>query len=124
MKRKFCCDASQEMYEDYYMRQTGRGTMPVYAGAHYQRGHGLGNIFSGLLRHVVPILKANAKNIAGNLLNTGMNVAGDVITGKKKLGQSLIEHVPQGIKRTAQDFTFHSDGGVEQKRHRPAAALA
>ena len=34
MKRKamFCCDASRDMYEDYYTSQTGNG-MPIIVGA-------------------------------------------------------------------------------------------
>ena len=64
-------------YEKYYADQNG-GTLPVYGGVAYQRGHGLGNtlntmrIIGGLLPHVIPfakevfrdgILKAGMKRI-------------------------------------------------------------
>jgi hypothetical protein len=117
MKKKFCCDASRGMYEDYYMRQSGSGSdMPVFVGARYQRGHGLGSILSGLFRHVLPFLKANAKNFATNLLRTGVTVAEDVFDGNKKLSESLKERVPQGIKRTINDLEFQSGSGSRKRR--------
>jgi hypothetical protein len=35
-------------YQDYYIHQAGKG-YPVFSGRRYQRGHGLGSIFGGLL---------------------------------------------------------------------------
>jgi len=55
----FCCDASRDMYEDYYTNQHGDG-MPVFAGARHQRGHGLGNVFGGLLRNVLVAIATSA----------------------------------------------------------------
>jgi len=104
------------MYEDYYAHQAGGGSMPVFAGARYQRGHGLGSILSGLFRRVLPFFKANGKNIASNLLKTGAEVAGDVLEGRKKFGDSLKERVPQGIKRTAQSLKFQSGSGYGKRR--------
>ena len=52
MRRKlYCCDASRRMYEDYYTGQVG-GNIPLFHGARYQRGHGLGNVIGGLFRRV------------------------------------------------------------------------
>ena len=82
--------------------------MPVFAGARYQKGHGLGSILSGVFRRVLPFLKANGKNFAVNLLRTGVDVADDVFDGGKKFTESLKERVPQGIKRTVQDLKFQS----------------
>ena len=117
MKKKFCCDASRDMYEDYYMQQSGGGgAMPGFAGARYQKGHGLGSILSGLFRRVLPFLKANGKNFAVNLLRTGVDVADDVFDGGKKFTESLKERVPQGIKRTVQDLKFQSGSGLGKRR--------
>ena len=116
MKKKFCCDASRDMYEDSYMRQSGGGDMPVFAGARYQKGHGLGSILSGLFRRVLPFLKANGKNFAVNLLRTGVDVADDVFDGSKKFTDALKERVPQGIKRTVQDLKFQSGSGLAKRR--------
>ena len=115
MKRKFCCEASRDMYEDYYVRQSG-GEMPVYVGARFQRGHGLGSVLSGLFRRILPFFRNNAKNFATNLLRTGAEVVGDVLDDKKKFTESLKERVPQGIKRTVQDLNFQSGSGLGQRR--------
>ena len=44
-RKRYCCDASR-MYEDYYTGQVG-DNIPVFCGARYQRGHGLGNVIGG-----------------------------------------------------------------------------
>ena len=80
MKRKamFCCDASRDMYEDYYTSQSGLG-MPVFAGARYQHGHGLGSILSGLFRRIIlPFFRANGRTMASKAIKTGLEVADDV----------------------------------------------
>jgi len=84
MKRKaqFCCDASRDMYEDYYAKQRG-GAMPIFVGTKRQRGHGIGSMLSGLFRNVVlPFLKGNVGSLAGNVLKTGAQVLDDVVRGK------------------------------------------
>ena len=98
------------------MRQSGSGGMPVYVGARFQRGHGLGSILSGLFRRVLPFLKANVKNFATTALRTGVDIAEDVFDNNKKLGESLKERVPQGIKRAVQNLQFQSGSGLGQRR--------
>lgn len=106
MKKKFCCEASRGMYEDYYNRQTG-GEIPVFAGARRQRGHGLGSILSGLFRKIVPFIKSNVKNVGRNLLRTGVDIAGDVLGGRR-LKESAQQRIPQGLKRTSEDLDWKS----------------
>jgi len=56
--------------KDYCANQSG-AAMSVFVGARYQRGHGLGRMLSGLIRHVVvPFLKRNSGALAGNVLKT------------------------------------------------------
>jgi len=90
--------------------------MPVFVGARFQKGHGLGSILSGLFRRVLPFLKANSRNFAHNLIDTGLNVAQDVFDNGKKLGNSIKERVPEGIKRTVNDLKFHSGSGLVKRR--------
>jgi len=104
------------MYEDYYLKQSGGNMMPVFMGARSQKGHGLGSILSGLFRRVLPFLKANAKNFATTALRTGVDIAEDVFDNNKKLGESLKERVPQGIKRAVQNLEFQSGSGLGQRR--------
>ena len=106
MKRKatFCCDASRDMYEDYYTNQSGQGT-PVFVGAKYQRGHGLGSILNGLFRRIVlPFLRANGRTIASKAINTGLEIADDVAQGKS-LKESAKRRISKGIKEAAQKKT-------------------
>jgi len=61
--RQYCCDASRDLYAEYYSRQNG-GEIPVFAGRRFQRGHGLESILGGFVRRLVlPFFKANAKNM-------------------------------------------------------------
>ena len=90
--------------------------MPVYVGARFQRGHGLGSILSGLFRRVLPFFKSNAKQLANNLLQTCPEVVSDVFDSKKKFSESLKERIPQGIKCTVQDLSFQSGSGLGQRK--------
>jgi len=103
MKRKtYCCDASRHMYENYYADQSGSG-IPVFVGQRYQRGHGLGQTISGLFkRFVIPFVTPRAKEVGkkilGNVVKTGMEMVGDVVSGKSAK-ESLKERGLAGIKR-------------------------
>ena len=68
-------------YNDYYARQAG-GSLPYFAGAQYQRGHGLGSLFGGLLRSVMPLLKRGAVDLGRGALKTGARIADDVLSGQ------------------------------------------
>ena len=104
------------MYEEYYSKQSGGGEIPVFVGSRYQRGHGLGNILSGLFRRVLPFLKANAKNLASNVLRTGVDIAEDVFGEGKKLSDSVKDRLPQGLKRTVQNLEWQTGSGLTKRR--------
>ena len=111
MKRKamFCCDASRDMYKDYYTNQHGDG-MPVFAGARRQRGHELGSVFGGLLRNVlVPI--------ATSAIKSGIDVAGDMVRGKT-FGESARKHIPKGIKGAAESIDWQTGFGKPTRKRR------
>ena len=66
-RKRYCCDASRQMYEDYYTGQVG-GNMPVFRGSRHQRGHGLGSVIGGLFRRVVlPFLKKRTKRLLSEM---------------------------------------------------------
>lgn len=82
-------------YHDYYMNQVGHGG-PVYAGTRVQRGSGLGNIFGGMIRAAIPILKRGAKTLGKSAVKTGMRVVSDIASGqgfksslKRRAGETL-----------------------------------
>ena len=94
--------------------------MPVYVGRKFQRGHGLGNILGGLLRRfILPFVKSHGKQVLANVFKTGMEVADDVIEGKK-FKESAKKRIPSGIKRTFQDMIRQSQSGsgVGRKKKR------
>ena len=101
MRRMYCCDASRSMYEDYYAKQSG-GEMPVFRGARYQRGHGLGNFFSGLKRVAIPLLKRGAEFMLPRLFKTGREIVSDVASGTK-IKDALKARVPGAAKEAAKD---------------------
>jgi len=56
-------------------------------GQRHQRGHGLGQTISGLFkRFVVPFVAPRAKEVSNkipeNVVKTGMEIVGDVVSGR------------------------------------------
>jgi len=120
MRRKFCCDASRSMYEDYYMQQSGSG-LPVFQGSRGQRGHGLGSMLSGLFRSAVPMLKRGLATFGKHALKTGLEIAGDVSEGKSFRDSARDRIVPTilpGIKRFAEEELFNNQSGSGKRRKR------
>ena len=56
---------NHKFYEQYYVDQAKQkgGNLPAFQGARFQRGYGLGSIFKGLFRWVMPHLQQGAKVI-------------------------------------------------------------
>lgn len=81
--------AARRALHNYYTQQA-RGNHPAYyVGPSFQRGHGLGGIFSSLFRAAIPIfksaapsLKSGAKALAREAITTGANVAVDALKGE------------------------------------------
>jgi len=114
-RRAYCCDASRDLYEEYYSRQNG-GEIPVFAGSRFQRGHGLGSILGGFFRRLVlPFFKNNGKQMLTNAVKTGLEVADDVLEGQS-LKASAKKRVPAGIKRTVQNLNWQSGSGAKRRR--------
>ena len=73
-------------YVRFYLDQQGRG-MSVFRGSPWQMGHGqmgygLGGLFRSVARSVMPLVKSGAKALGNIALNSGVNFASDVLTGK------------------------------------------
>ena len=114
-RRAYCCDASRDMYEEYYSRQNG-GEIPVFAGRRFQRGHGLGSILGGFFRRLVlPFFKSHGKRMLANAVKTGMEVADDVLEGKS-VKDSAKSRIPAGIKRAV--FSLGNQSGSDIRKRR------
>ena len=115
-------------YNDYYARQAG-GALPYFAGAQYQRGHGLGSLFGSLLRSAMPLIKRGAVALGRGALKTGVRIAGDVLAGqniktaaKRRVTDAIGSiRAPPGkrIKRTAAKATFTAVKRRRKKRTSP-----
>ena len=87
-------------YNDYYARQAG-GALPYFAGAQYQRGHGLGCLFGDLLRSAMPLIKRGAVPLGKGALKTGIRIADDVLSGQniKTAAKRRITDAGRGMLR-------------------------
>ena len=115
MKVPHCCDATRQMYEQYYsQQQKGGGEFPVYVGRASQRGHGLG-FLSLLGQRILPFLK----KVAPHVIEAGTNIFQDVSKGKHWAAAAL-DHVPQAVGKLA----FGQSGkGLNARSKRPRRQL-
>ena len=116
MRRQFCCDASRPAYEDYYLQKSGSG-MSVFQGARTQRGHGLGSILSGFFRNAWPLLQTGAKAFGKQALKTGLQIANDVVEGRK-FAESSKRRIPEGIKEFVASNNFNMQSGNGRRRRK------
>jgi hypothetical protein len=93
------------MYNDYYRTQVlqrGGFDMPHFAGARYQRGHGLGSIFGSIFRGLKSIFPGVLKKVGRHALTTGVNIANDLLEGKN-IKEAAKTHGLRGLKSAAGD---------------------
>ena len=99
--KRYCCD--RRSIEDYYCSQSGNG-LPVYQGySGRQKGYGLGGLFRGLMKSVVPLFKSGAKALGKRALSTGLNVAQDVLGGQS-FGESAKKRMKETGRNMLQDL--------------------
>lgn len=72
--------------------QTGFG----FVGQPYQRGSGLGSVFSGLFRAVAPLAKSALKTVGKTAAKAGLEIASDALQGR-----DLSESVQYRTKKAA-----------------------
>ena len=90
------------------------GVFSTFRGPAYQKGHGLGGLFSSLFRSaipvfrntVAPVLKKGAKALAKEALNVGVGVGGDLLSGeafqdsvKRRVNTSARKMAKQGVRK-------------------------
>lgn len=71
-------------YIDYYSTQAGGG-FPVFRGSRTQRGHGLGNLLSSVVKTVTPLFIKGVRRLGSTMgkaaLRGGLQTAKDVLQG-------------------------------------------
>ncbi len=118
-----CCP-----YREYYANQAGGTSLPVFRGAAYQQGHGLGSLFSSLARFAVPLLKRGAKYLGRHALNTGVQVARDVLEDRRNWRDSAKHRLRSTANTIMEDVEgklnqFQQQGEGYKKRKRPRVKL-
>jgi hypothetical protein len=78
MRVVFVPPSDKQWVHHYARHQTGKG----FDGLPYQRGGGLGNIFRGIFRFLLPIAKKAGKAVGKQALRTGSQIASDVVAGE------------------------------------------
>lgn len=68
--------------ENFYKNYDSEPSIPIFTGSRYQKGHGIGNLFSGVFRAALPLVKKGALALGKTALQTGINIAKDSIQGK------------------------------------------
>ena len=69
-------------YEDYYLNQAGHG-INYFIGRPHQRGrNGFATLLRGVGRMLIPLVKSGGKKILKEGVKTGINIAGDVLSGQ------------------------------------------
>ena len=94
MKKPYCCDATRDLYDQYYTNQQkgGSGGFPVHVGLYRQRGHGIGSVFASLYRRTLPLIKS----LAPRVLRAGADFVDDVSKGKSWKDAAL-NRLPEGL---------------------------
>ena len=114
---------NHKLYEEYYLNQTKQkgGNLPAFHGARFQQGYGLGSIFKGLFRWAMPHLKQGAKILSTKALQTGAQVAQDVLDG-----DDVKSAVSKRAKQALGDMTSQnsSQSGSGRKGTKRKAQLA
>lgn len=71
-------------WESFFLEQavqSGHGS-GYFKGQMYQRGRGLGNIFRGIFKFLMPMAKSVAKSVGKQALDTGVNIFQDTMKGE------------------------------------------
>ena len=101
MRVEYCCDP--RAHEQYYVGQTG-GTLPVYSGARFQHGHGIGIVLGGLARMAMPLLKRGLGTLGREAVKAGVGFLGDVVRGKN-VKRAALDHARSAAGRTLTRMT-------------------
>ena len=106
-----------------YLDQQGHG-MTVFRGSPWQLGHGqmgygLGGLFRGVARTVMPMVKSRAKALGNIALNSGANFIGDVLAGKnvKEAAKACTREAADATKQKAvQRLSAYAQTGSGKRR--------
>ena len=79
-----------------------------------QRGNGLGNIFKGLSRLIVPLAKKGGQYLGKTAVEVGKNVINDVSNGKS-IKESMKNNLKKTGKTILQDTSTYVESSILKK---------
>lgn len=119
----------------HYCDQQEGGSLPVYIGARYQRGSGLGSFLGGIFRTAIPFLKKGLLGIGKYGLERGLQLVGELERGKQfgDAARDQVQHAKQdfankiraqtggrkSLKRDAEVTTYQLTPNKRQKKKAP-----
>ena len=95
----------------HFTRQIGGG---FYSGVKRQQGYGLGGLLAKLGRFVLPILKPVAKSIGKQAIQSGVQMAGDILDGQNPK-QAFKQNLKQGTKQLFRKVVKRKSKPVKRK---------
>ena len=113
--------------------QRGKGDISIFGGTHPcgKGGNGLGGMFRSLFRTATPFLKTTVKKVGKRMLNTGldtgMQIAQDVLNGQplRKAAKSRAKAAGKSFLTGAlKDITQQGRGRKVLKRKRKAVPVS
>ena len=106
-----------QRYLHYYRLQRG-GDLPYYRGSVYQRGDGLGSLFSSVARFVTRLpgwVKTGASMLGRQAARTGMQVAQDMAANTDQWKQDWRTATKQHLKRAAGELLEEGGRRIQQQ---------
>lgn len=104
------------------------GELRVFHGTPFQRGYGIGSFFSSLARRALPFFQQGAKTLGRAALNTGVNIAQDVLAGKnlRDSTRNRLQQTAKTLKEQALNrITSQTGSGPKRlKRKTPQKRLS
>lgn len=99
---------TENSYKNFY--DNTNTTIPHFSGAKYQKGYGLGNILSNMMRNALPLIKQGAVTLGKSALQTGLNIAKDALSG-----ENLKSSAKKNLKISAQNMINQASQHVVKK---------
>ena len=100
-------------------------SIPIYSGANWQRGHGLGGIMASVARVAAPIFKQSAKNFVKRLVRKGaettVGLASDALRGKN-MTEAVVHRLEGGKKKAVKRKKTPAKGQPPTKKKKSGGA--
>ncbi len=88
--------------------------MNPFKGYAFQRGSGIGSLFSGLLRVLLPVAKTAGKAIGRQAIKSGAHIASDILDGRNAQ-EAIMARGKTGAKKLVRRAAKKAGGRKKQR---------